>query len=195
MKYNATAMILAGGGSTRMGQDKASLPVGEDTLLGEKLPWLLAHFNEVLISAQDKDHYSDKGLTVVPDEVADQGPLMGLYSSMAVAQEEWIFLIACDQVNPPWDLVETLWAGHTQQDAIAPKTERGIEPLFAFYKTSTRPVLRQCLDKGMRSLHQFLKQVNTRYVDAGGDAFWNINTPEAYKAYLEHRKTHGVVQP
>lgn len=195
MKYNATALILAGGGSTRMGRDKASLPIGEQTLLGEKIPWLSTHFNEVLISAQDKDHYSDLGLTVVPDEVADQGPLMGLYSSMAVAQEEWIFLIACDQVNPPWDLVETLWAGHTQHDAVVPKTARGIEPLFAFYKQSTCPMLEQCLDKGMRSLHQFLNQVDTRYVDAPAGDFWNINTPEAYEAYLEHCKTHGVVQP
>ena len=191
MPYPATAVIFAGGNSTRMGQDKATLPVGQDTLVTEKIPWLEQHFEDVVLSAKDSKTCTHLDIPVIEDTVPNQGPLMGLYSAMMATTHNWVFALACDIANPPWPLIEELWHNRDNHQAILPRTDRGLEPLFAFYNRAALPALSEHLDAGMRSVHRFAATIDAKYIDANTHTFWNLNTPEDYHAYLQHRNAQG----
>ena len=73
-----TMGILAGGKSSRMGQDKAHLPWGEKTFL-EHLVEETSGFDEVLISVGSVAHWSDSPYQLVVDELNEFGPAEGIY--------------------------------------------------------------------------------------------------------------------
>jgi hypothetical protein len=78
IRAEATAIITAGGGSTRMGRDKSFLPVEDQPMIKCLFDQLAPHFEHVLISANDPDRYGFLGVEVVPDRVTGRGPLMGI---------------------------------------------------------------------------------------------------------------------
>ncbi len=62
-----SAVILAGGKSSRMGSNKALLEFGDETLI-ERLSRLLKEgFDEILISANDPEPYRFLGSPIVRD--------------------------------------------------------------------------------------------------------------------------------
>ena len=185
MKYPIAALILAGGGSTRMGQDKALLAAGEQNLLQEKARWLIEHCEAVYISARNQEDYAQAGVPVIPDKQPDCGPLMGLYSGLEEIDSSHCFLIACDIAPPPWELLEILYNARDTHDAVIPRTTRGLEPLFGLYARKALTQLQVQLDAGARSLHRFLDQIDTHYVDTDAALFKNLNTPEDYAADIQ----------
>ncbi len=79
-RMNATAIIMAGGNSNRMGQDKSLLPVRGKPMIKYVYDQLFHHFKEIFVSADNTSKYAFLGAKVIPDRVPDQGPLMGIAS-------------------------------------------------------------------------------------------------------------------
>ncbi len=96
MKMDATAIIMAGGKSSRMGQDKSMLTVNGEPVIKHIFQQLQPHFSQVLVSSDDVSKYSFLGVQVVPDEDTGKGPLMGIASALRVSAREVNFVIACD---------------------------------------------------------------------------------------------------
>ena len=96
MEIGVTGVLLAGGKSRRMGEDKRYLVVGEQTLLERGLDLLRSIFQEVLVVIAQDSPPLDVDARVVRDLVPDCGSLGGLYTGLTQATTLYIFVVACD---------------------------------------------------------------------------------------------------
>ena len=183
----ASAVILAGGGSRRMGQDKALLPVGGRPLIARTVEQLAERFDDILISAGPSDRgLRFPGVTVVPDDAPGLGPLMGLASALPRARHALAFVVACDIPDIDLAFVARLIARARGHDAALPERDGGlVEPLFAVYRTSVAGAARKILDAGGRSVLDLLERIDAVRVPVPpGVRIGNVNTRSDYRELL-----------
>ncbi|MBI3119571.1 MAG: molybdenum cofactor guanylyltransferase [Candidatus Hydrogenedentes bacterium] len=180
----AAAIILAGGGSTRMGRNKAVLPWHGTPLIQHIADQLHPLFEAVLVSANDAEVYSFLGLPIIQDRAPAQGPLMGLYSALAATAHDWNFVIACDIPVLSQALIESMYEQRDDVDCVVPITPDGTrEPLCAFYHRRLAATAQTLLYEGRRSVQSLLDKSKVRTVPLPS-ALPGINTPQQYEAFL-----------
>ncbi len=187
LRRPATAIVLAGGKSTRMGRDKALLPLGDRTMIEHIVDQLRPHFAEVLISANDPARYEFLGLEVVPDRRPGLGPMMAVASALERSSHDLSFVIPCDVPRVRVRLLTRLLrAARSGADVVVPITPEGqLEPLFAIYRRTTRPALDRALSQGGRRIISVYDEVRTTYVSmATEDRLFNVNTVADYEEML-----------
>ena len=182
---SSTAVILAGGKSSRMNYyPKSHLPWQGGSFLSA-LSSQLTHFSRCVVSVDRKDRFENIGETV-EDRYADCGPLSGIYSSLEAADTQLVFITACDTPLLKSELVEYLFRQwKPQYDCCIAKTGDGrIHPLCGIYKKELAPVLRQSLEQGDRRVMRFLEQQNLHIVEIPAEMeeqLTNVNTQEIYQ--------------
>lgn len=193
MLDDCTAIILAGGRSQRMGCDKASLLLGEQTLLEHVAAIVQTRFPRLLVSVRQRR--PDLALAQVCDAYIDAGPLAGLHAALTQAQTPWIFAVATDMpfVQPP--LIDYLARQREGFQAVVPLVHGHPQPLAAFYATSCLGTFRALLDgDGKRSLRAALAQLDVRYVEQSEmlaadpelGSFFDLDTPQDVAAAKLH---------
>ncbi len=186
--YKGSAIILAGGKSSRMGMDKALLKLNNLTLIVGALEKIRVLFDEIIIVTSQSVKYNFKGIKEVVDIFPGQGPLGGIHAGLKTAKYEKAFVVACDM--PFWepDIVKRLWDAATDYDAAVPKKDSFLEPLFAVYSKACLPAIEECFKQNLLSVFDFYQSVKINYVEKDDllsftnskRAFLNINTPEEY---------------
>ncbi|UCG56046.1 MAG: molybdenum cofactor guanylyltransferase [Phycisphaerales bacterium] len=187
----ATAIILAGGTSDRMGADKSMLPVGGRPLIEHIAEQLSGHFGRILVSANDVEKFDFLGLEVIPDKVSGQGPLMGIASALESSASDINFVVACDIPHVDLAFVEKMArdAATTGADIMMPITKReGHEPLFAVYRKSALKAINKVLSSGRRKISDAFALCRVNYIELG-DARWlvNLNTAADYEEFQNKR--------
>ncbi|MDX8380152.1 MAG: molybdenum cofactor guanylyltransferase [Gallionella sp.] len=179
---NCTGLILAGGESRRMGQNKANLLLGEKTLLHHVIATLNPLFCVLIISVRQPE--TDGDFIQVIDDPSHAGPLAGLAAGLGRAKTPWVFAAACDMPFMTAQLITSLAKYRIEVDAVVPVINGYPQPLAAFYKTTSLVQLRDCLhDNGKQSLRAFLDKLNVRYVyereiqAADLHSFFDLDTP------------------
>ncbi|MBE0417270.1 MAG: formate dehydrogenase accessory sulfurtransferase FdhD [Coriobacteriia bacterium] len=189
-KLPITAAVLAGGRSMRMGVDKTLLPVDGRPLIarvvdavGEVCAHTIVVTNrpETLVGVD-----LDPAIPVLTDEVPYQGPLGGLVTALAEAEDEWVLAVAADIPHLSPAVVRALWDARDGADVVLPVTPEGPEPLLALYSCACLPAARRVLATGRRRLVAMLAELNVvevpveslRSVDPELRSFVNVNTPE-----------------
>lgn len=187
LKEHATAIVMAGGSSARMGRDKSLLAVHGGTMIEHVCAQLRDHFDEVLVSANDANKYGFLGLRIVPDRVPGQGPLMGLSSALAVSAHDLNFAVACDIPAIDISLVHRLLDRAAGCEAVVPRIGGALlEPLFAVYRKSALRTMDELLADGERRIRRLFNRCRTRYVDLRNpNALENLNTMQEYEAYVD----------
>jgi molybdenum cofactor guanylyltransferase len=195
------ALILCGGGSRRMGRDKASLPFGDETMLARTMRLAVESIpREQIVLAAAADQILPPlpwAAPVIRDREADQGPLPALIDGLAAlpANVSAALVTSCDA---PWiqpALVEFLFGSMDPEiDAAVPSDGERLHPLTAVYRLSCLAALRAYLDAGqtslqgaVRSLGGRLKELpveQLRRVDPELRSLLNCNTPAEYEAAL-----------
>lgn len=197
-------LIVAGGLSRRMGENKALLPFGPRRLVDhiiERLrvqcPVLALNTNETITGIH--------GLAMVPDDISGfAGPLAGIAAGLADLKRRHptathLLSVAADTPFFPQTLARDLMAlvGEPDEIAVASSADGAWHPVFALWPVGVEADLRAWLaDPENRRLRAFIGQrphqtVPFPLIDgpAGSiDPFFNINTPEDYRralAYLE----------
>ena len=185
--------VLAGGGSTRFGQDKALVEIdGAPMLLRMRALLSRAAIDVQVIASPHK--YAALGVTGVPDRWEGQGPLAGIITALLTTKEngsaQWNLIIGCDMpfLTQGWlsYLVERALA--SSAEVVAPKSEQGLEPLCACWRTAAAPKLQNVFESGIRKITQAMKQLQLEVVDesdwkrfdSAGRLFWNMNTAADY---------------
>jgi molybdenum cofactor guanylyltransferase len=182
---DATAIVLAGGRSRRMGTDKSMLPIGGRPMIDHICRQLRGTFRRVLISANDVAKFSFLGLDVIPDRVPDEGPLRAVASALEASQSELNLVVSCDI---PWvrlPVVRRMLATAKEADIVIPVTEDGQEqPLFAVYRRSMRRHLEAALASGARRFTDVYGPCRVRRMELGeADWFANLNTRADYERF------------
>jgi molybdenum cofactor guanylyltransferase len=192
-----SAIILAGGRSSRMGTDKALLPLpgGQGVTFVERLASLLVSYcQEVLLVARDAAQAIDYaiiepcGARIVTDETPDYGPLMGLYSGLRAMHPSstHALLVAVDMPCVQPALISFMLSQPLGGALLVPLVEQVPQVLLAVYPRAALPRIEACLREGRRDLRSllavcpvhYLEEAQVRAVDPLLRSFVNINTPE-----------------
>jgi molybdopterin-guanine dinucleotide biosynthesis protein A len=192
-----SALILAGGLSSRMGQDKAwralaGVPLVEHTALR-----VLPLVDELIFSTNQPEPYESLlarlpiPARLVQDQAPGSGPLAGIVAGLSVASHDLVLVLAVDMPFVQPGLLVHLAALAAGYEAVVPvipdpiSDEAMAEPLHAFYRRSCLVHVAAHLQAGHRRVVSFLADVRTRWVsreeiarfDPDFISFRNLNTP------------------
>ena len=184
----ATAILLAGGCSTRMGRDKRHLEVNGTSLIKDTYGCLTALFDQVLISIGSPEILVP-GARHVRDVRENAGPLGGVVSAMAEADHPLVFVMACDIPDPPGDFIRHMVKQAEEYDVVVPVDEGGhYETLFAVYRRRLLPRLISLLDSGEKQIRRIYNDVATLELEIPPNVtLRNLNTPEDLRAFQSGR--------
>lgn len=179
-----SSIVLAGGQSSRMGQDKALLEINGVPLLRRICQVAQACTVSVYVVTPWPDRYqtilsSDEQIVI---DRHSQGPLVGFAQGLAQVTTEWVLLLACDLPNLRADALQT-WITHipslTQEIALLPLSEKGWQPLCGFYRRDCLNQLQAAIDQGERSFQRWLAALPVRELpDVDQNLLVNCNTPQ-----------------
>ena len=179
---DVTGILLAGGQSRRMGQDKALIELDGELLFTRSLALLQWYFPTVMI-AGDRPDLAPPGIPAIAD-IFPGSALGGLYTGLSAAETEWVFVAPCDMPYPDGRLIELLLAQRHGVDAVVPRTPSGYEPVFAAYHNNCLPHMAEMLRNNQHRIYDFYQRTAIRYLDwfqmpEGWErALLNLNHPE-----------------
>lgn len=174
---NSTAVILAGGKSSRMGQNKALLKLEEKTLI-EIMLEKVSDFDEIFISSNEPDLYTFTGVTVIMDQDKGFGPLQGILSCLAKSKYEQISVLPCDAPLIPKELPQYILEQSNGYDATIATYNSNNEPLIATYNKSIMPILSELHSQGIGKVGMAFAKCNTNYVEL--DRISTFGDPKKY---------------
>mgnify|MGYP000272584687 CR=1 FL=1 len=183
-KTSISACILAGGMSSRFGEDKALFPFKGKPLIMHVIEILRLIFDDIAVIGDDSDRYSFTGLSRHRDIVPGSGPLGGIYTALSVMRTERVFVCACDMPYLNRDFISYIIAVSRTHEAAVPVVHGLYEPLHAIYSNACRDRAKRLLDRGERRIAPLFNEVAIREVTEDeirrfGDPaqiFMNINT-------------------
>lgn len=189
-----SALILAGGKGTRLGeQEKALLTFKDKTLLEKAVDVLRPLVDEVIISVRDQRQQKIfsgfvKGVFFLCDKYQGRGPLAGILEGMRTASGNYVFVVACDMPFLQPDVIDLLFKEAVGHAAAVPMwTDGRKEPLHAVYnREQLIPVVERSMlmddhrvMAAVSQLHdvRFISVDMIRLMDRELLSFANINTP------------------
>jgi len=188
IKEKATAIILAGGKSSRMGgEDKSLLPVDGKPMILNIINQLEDYFDEIIIGANDNDKYRFLNRIIIPDIEKEKGPLMGILSCVKASSNEINFITACDIPIMNIKLIQNMINLSADVDIVMPiKEQDKHEPLFAIYKKSVIKDTELILQNNGRKIIELLKKVKVRLVEFDAENWYqNLNRKEDYYGFIK----------
>jgi len=190
---DASAVILVGGKSSRMGRPKALLPFDGEPLIVHVVRALKKMFAETVVVAAPDQELPSLPAVLVRDEVAYQGPVSGIYHGLKAATKEVCFVTSCDAPFLNLQLISQLLAQISDCDVVVPYWQQRFQPLHAVYRTSVLPLLKDQLERGeLRPIFLYDKvrtrkipEQEIRRLDSEGLSLLNMNSPAEYDAALQ----------
>jgi len=179
-----TCVILAGGKSKRMGQDKAFVKLANDTLLNIVIRNMQPLFKKMLISVREsREHLLFPQLY---DRGNGAGPMVGIETALERVASQWVFAIACDMPFVSSELIYSMAEKRTDRDIVVSFVAGSLQPLAAFYSKSCLPCMQSQLESGDRSLKSLIKKLDAtiftedecRRYDPDLRSFSDLDTPE-----------------
>ena len=181
-------MLLAGGKSRRMGTDKRVLILEGETLLTRALRVLEDLFPEVLVVLAERDHQiSSESCKVVTDIIPHCATAGGLYTGLTYAQNEQVFVVACDMPFLNQKLIQFMAEEATDFDMTVGRLLQGIQPLHGFYRKTCLPFLETMIrNQDLKIQHlienpglaaNILEESVLKENDRHLLSFMNVNTP------------------
>jgi molybdopterin-guanine dinucleotide biosynthesis protein A len=186
--------VLAGGGSTRFGRDKALVDMDGQPMLA-RMCELLASATSGVNVVTTRGKYASLGIRSVADRWPGEGPLGGIVTALRHTEADdpqcqWNLVVSCDIpfLTREWIAFLVQRASDSEAQVVLPRSQHGPEPLCACYKTNAAGALQGLFEAGVRKVTQALQQVKTEVLDeadwkrfdSDGRLFWNMNTPVEY---------------
>jgi molybdopterin-guanine dinucleotide biosynthesis protein A len=158
-----SALLLAGGRSRRMGQDKATLIIAGEPLWQRQVRILREMRPSVLwISARTMLTWAPPNITVLPDIPPSQGPLSGVAAGLCRLQTSHLLALAADLPQMTTEHLRKLWGLARPGVGVIPKHGDFLEPLSAIYPVEARLAAEEALRSGDASLQHFAQTLLRR---------------------------------
>ena len=187
METEVTGVLLAGGKSRRMGEDKRYLIVGEQTLLERGLAVLRSTFQEVLVVIAQDSLPLNIDARVVRDLVADCGSLGGVYTGLMQATTPYIFVAACDMPFLNQAVITQFIHRRTTADIVMAQLAARLHPMHAVYGKECLSAMEQMMMARQLKIQDLVSHTSLRVhyvtetdlftIDPSGRSFHNVNTP------------------
>jgi molybdenum cofactor guanylyltransferase len=151
-----SAVILAGGESRRMGQDKAWIEAAGQPLIARALATLCElSFEEVFVSGRAGTDYSSLRCPVLLDREPGCGPIAGIERALEATSAPLLLVLAVDLPSMTASFLRKLAERCDSLTGAVPKLKGGLEPLAAIYPQRCHLIARDCLIKGRRATRDF----------------------------------------
>ena len=182
----ATAIIMAGGDSRRMGTDKSMLPIRGRPMVETIAEQLRGSFSQILISANEMEKLVFLDLPIIRDKIPGQGPLMGIASALEASDNELNFVVACDIPHIDLRYVRRMLMQADGVDAVIPTTgEEKYEPLYAVYRKSALGAINGVLSSRERKISDIFSRCRVKFVKLEARQFANLNTMADFEEFQE----------
>ncbi len=208
MPASRGAVVLAGGRSTRMGRDKASLPLGDRPLLGHVVQALAQVVEEIVVVTRREQEIPDVGplppgvvLRRAFDDAEGLGPLGGLAPGLRALEAPVAFVTGCDAPFLSPAFVRAVFEALRDADVALPSVLDRLHPLAGAYRRATvLPAVEALLAEGRLRAHDVFERVRgvrvpearLRAVDPDLRSLENLNDPDAYEAAVRRLRAPPV---
>ena len=194
-KLRVGGYVLAGGGSTRFGRDKALVEFAGKLMLARMIELMRNFAPDVRIVAA-RGKYADFETETVEDLWPGEGPLGGIVTALVNTKEretacEWSVIVSCDMpfLNADWMKFLAERAAESNAQVVLPHSEHGPEPLCACWRTDAVEILQTAFERGVRKVTEgisllraeVLDERDWKRFDSAGRLFWNMNTAADYE--------------
>ena len=188
IQENLTAVILAGGNSSRFGSPKELARFDESRLIDISVKIAKELTSDIIIINKNNFLMYSQDIPVYSDLIPNCGPLGGIYSALHFSKNNWIATIPCDMplLNP--EIYRYLFAKRKDYFSIVAKSETGLEPLVSIWTKTKLGKVKNKIQNGKFSTRICQKELSAVEVDVTKmknykiEWFFNIN----YKRDLEH---------
>jgi molybdopterin-guanine dinucleotide biosynthesis protein A len=197
MHPNLTGIILSGGKSTRMGENKAFIEI-EGIPIVHRIQNLFERlFDEVIIVTNQKRNFSDLNAKIYEDLIPNRGVLGGLYTGLFFSSFVFSFCVACDMPFLKESVIKFLIENIDGYDVVVPKTKDGLQPLHAIYSKNCLEPIKKIIDEGKLKIIDLYWMVKVKIVeeqeffslDPMRESFINVNTPEELSLIKEKKQS------
>ena len=189
------AFVLAGGQSTRMGADKASVEFEGRTLLAHALSLVKSICSEVRIVGS-REKFAGLG-EVVEDEFPQHGPLGGIHAALRASRSELNLMLAVDMPFVEIRFLEYLFEEaerHESAIVTIPRAAGAWQTLCAVYRKPFADLAEQALLEGKNKIDPLFRGIEMRIVEErelkqqnfSPTSFRNLNTLEELKQASKH---------
>ena len=182
-KEQLTAVILAGGKSQRMGEDKAFLDLEGQPFIEHILQVVKGLTQEVMVIANTKQ-YDSLDVPIYPDLIEDCGPVGGIYTAMKRVKTPYFLVLSCDIPLLRVAVLEHLIEKSIPCAANILTIGERWQPLTAIYNSRTLPIFKKALDTKKLKLRSLLSLMDLHTIACPEDlipCLNNINTPNDLK--------------
>jgi molybdopterin-guanine dinucleotide biosynthesis protein A len=200
---------MAGGASSRFGEDKALVEIDGRRMLDRMID-LMRRVTPKLKIVTPREKYTEFGIETVADRWPGEGPLGGIVTALLdaaadsaqktsnqqlqVSSQEtgaWCLIVSCDMPFLTEDWLKFLIhrAESSAAEVVLPRSASGFEPLCACWRPRAAEALQRAFERGVRKMMDGVKEVKAEVLDekdwkrfdSAGRLFWNMNTPSDYE--------------
>jgi molybdopterin-guanine dinucleotide biosynthesis protein A len=200
MYQDITGIILSGGKSTRMGENKSFLTFGTETVIEHIVNLMRSIFSEVVIITNEPEIYKFLNIKTYKDIFQNVGPIAGIHSGLVNSKTEKNFIISCDIPLMNADMIKSIIDQSSDSLVTAPKADGFIQQLCAVYNKSLIPTIEEIIQadtidenrdsvqtKRKCKVHTLLDKIDAKIIENieildgyHENIFLNMNRPEDY---------------
>lgn len=191
-------IILCGGMSRRMGQDKGSMVLNNKAMVVHVIVTVSKIADEIVLILRDESqvakykkilktvelHQTD--LKICIDISKDQGPLVGILTGLMNIRSDQAMILPCDSPCISESFLNQMFEYSKDQDFDAHVPiwpDNRLEPLHAIYKKSTISRIKSLLKDDVRDVKSLISRLNVEFIDVrsvddSGKNFFNVNQLE-----------------
>lgn len=177
---NISVAVLAGGKSSRMGQDKGLLPLGGRKMIEHVLNTAQTITPNVLIVANNEE-YVNFSYRCFPDEIADCGPMGAIFTALQKAGTDKVLVLCCDAPLISTDVLRALVENSGRENVLAAVHNGELQPLCAIYDKSCLGYFKNAISASHLKMKTALQELKAKTLAFDGEmyreAFLNVNTP------------------
>ena len=183
-----TAIILAGGKSTRMKKEKGLMLFGKKTLVEHVIDALKKITNNIIIITQNPG-YEKFGYPCFADVIQDKGALGGIYTGLTYSASQKNLVVGCDMPFLSEDILTNLIHEMDEEDVLLMEHMGKAEPLCSIFDKNCITHIRSLIEKNQLKITDALQNLKKRVISFDneewfkGNEFTNINSIEELKKY------------
>lgn len=176
-----SCIILCGGQSRRMSQDKGSMIIQNKPMIKHILSTLNKHIDEVIIVLNDQvrvDKYAKfinpeeytYSITFLKDKIKSKGPLSGIMTGLGEIKSDYALILPCDSPYVSEDYIQTIFSQiDSDYQAIVPYHDENnklktSEPLHSIYKKDTITEIEKLVNEDVLHIKGLIEKITTKFI-------------------------------
>jgi molybdopterin-guanine dinucleotide biosynthesis protein A len=177
---NISAIILAGGKSSRMGSDKGLLELNGKKMIQHVIE-IIQKITDDIIIVSNSSGYEQFTFPVFKDIEKDKGPLGGIHTGLMKSSRDINIVVSCDAPFVSNSTLTQLLEASIGYDITIPSYQGRLYPLIGIYNKACLPVIKRSIETNNLRVRSIFDQLKTNIIDCSDEDeshFTNINTPE-----------------